>query len=224
MWLIDRRTNMYSNTKTNPLSRRTQRQNTETNPNPGFLYSSLGKSTLHRRTRDREVEGDRHKAEEREEDLVREEDTRSNVCTLKSDLTVLLALNSTLWDTSLFPVLGLVPVRDGPLTAASPLQCGHHVAPRVPRKGKPQRKHPGREAGQRHTEESTKTQNPFLPRLCSPLRGVATLKVLQTLLREVSRLSPGGASGRGLPGDLVHGVPKPEYMQHSIVNRRTNAI
>ena len=52
-------------------------------------------------TRDKKVKGDQHKGEEREEDLVREEDTRSNVGTLKSDLTVLLALYSALWDTCL---------------------------------------------------------------------------------------------------------------------------
>ena len=67
---------------------------------------------LHRRNRDREVKGDQHKGEEREEDLVREEVTRSNVCTLRSDLTVLLALYSAQWGTCLFPVLGMVPVRD----------------------------------------------------------------------------------------------------------------
>ena len=43
----------------------------------------------------------KHKGEKREEDLVREEDTRSNVCTLRSDLTVLLALYSAPWDSCL---------------------------------------------------------------------------------------------------------------------------
>ena len=45
-------------------------------------------------TLDKEVEGDQHNGEEQEGELVREEDTRSNVCTLKSDLTVLQAFYS----------------------------------------------------------------------------------------------------------------------------------
>ena len=59
--------------------------------------------------RDKEVEGDQHKGEEQEEELVREEDTRSNVCTLKSDLTVLQALYSAAGYLSSFQFLGRCP-------------------------------------------------------------------------------------------------------------------
>ena len=53
--------------------------------------SSLPKSTLHRKNRDREGQGNQHKGEEQEEDLVRDTDTRSNVRALRSGLTVLLS-------------------------------------------------------------------------------------------------------------------------------------
>ena len=59
---------------------------------------------------------------------------------------MLLALYSAPWDTCLFPVLGMVPVRDGPQTAASPLKCGYHVAHPVPREENPKGNNPGREA------------------------------------------------------------------------------
>ena len=53
---------------------------------------------------------------------------------------MLLALYSSLWGTCLFPVLGLVPVRDVPQTAASPLKCGITWHLQCREKGKPQRK------------------------------------------------------------------------------------
>ena len=112
------------------------------------------------------------------------------------------------------PVLGLVPVRDGPRTAASPLKSGHHVAPPVPRKGKtPKETTQGGRAGARGTtEESTKTQNPFPPFVCSPLCGVATPRVLRTLLRVDFLLEE--VQGRGLPRDLVHGL-SPTFSRRS---------
>ena len=79
------------------------------------------------------------------------EDTRSHeVYSGVTEKRCFPALYSALWDTCRFPVLGVVPVRDRPRTEVSPLKCGHHGAPAVPRKGST-------------TEESTKTQNPFLP-------------------------------------------------------------
>ena len=73
----------------------------------------------------------------------------------------------------LFPVLGLVPFSDGPQTVVTKWhrQCRE--------KGKPQRKPHKREGGrQRHHRG---VQNPFPSSVCSPLRGVATLRVMQTL-------------------------------------------
>ena len=117
---------------------------------------------------------------------------------------MLLALYSTLWDTCLFPVLGMVPVRDVPRTPTNPLKCGHHVAPPVPRERKLQRK-PLREGGRapeapQKSPPRLRTRFPLF--LCSPLCGVATQRVLRTLLREVRRLSPGGTSGKRPPWDL----------------------
>ena len=113
-------------------------------------------------------------------------DTRSHESVLRTDRKsdAFLALCSAPWDTCLFPVLGMVPVRDRTRTAASPLQCGHHVAPAVPRKGETRQRKPLREGGrapEAPQRESTKTQNPFPPFVCSILCGVATQRVLQTL-------------------------------------------
>ena len=71
------------------------------------------------------------------------------------------------------------------------------------RRKKPKGNHSGKggEAGARGTpEESTKTQNPFHPFVCSPFCGVATLRVLQTLCGKSVDLLPEELQGRGLPG------------------------
>ena len=97
----------------------------------------------------------------------------------------------------------MVPVRDGPQTAASPSKCGHHVAPPVPRKENRKGNQPGREGGrQKHHRRVLKDSEPVSPFVCSPLCGVATPRVLRTLLREVSQASLQlTAEERGLPGD-----------------------
>ena len=82
------------------------------------------------------------------------------------------------------------------------LKCGHHVAPPVPRKRETQRKQlregwgaPGT------TEESMKTQNPFLlfcVHLCVGLPHGSPVNA-QREVRQVSLQLT--AEGRGLPGD-----------------------
>ena len=67
-----------------------------------------------------------------------------------------------------FPVLGLVPIRDGPLTAGSLFKCGHHVAPSVPRKGKTQRKPQRREGGPEAPQKSHQDSKPVSPFVRSP--------------------------------------------------------
>ena len=107
----------------------------------------------------------------------------------------------------------MVPVRDVPRTAASPLKCGHHVAPSVPRKRKtPKETTQGGRAGQRHHLRVHQDSRPVSPVVCSPLCGVATPRVLRTLLR-VDFL-PEELQGRGLPGDLVHGL-SPTFSRRS---------
>ena len=99
----------------------------------------------------------------------------------------------------------MVPVRDRPRTAVSLVKCGHQsTCSAEKRRKKTQRKPlPEGGAGARGTpEESTKTQNPFLPFVCSPFCGVATLRVLQILCGKSVDFLPEELQGRGLPGDL----------------------
>ena len=77
------------------------------------------------------------------------------------------------------------------------------MAPPVPRKGEnPKGNNLGREGGrQRHHRRVHQDSEPVSPFVCSPLCGVATPRVLRTLLRVDLLLEE--LQGRGLPWDLV---------------------
>ena len=102
----------------------------------------------------------------------------------------------------------MVPVRDVPRAAASPLKSGHHVAPPVPRERKPQKEttQGGWEGARGTTEESSKTQNPFLPFVCSPVWGCHSESPANSLRGKSADFLLEELQGRGLPGDLVHGL------------------
>ena len=74
----------------------------------------------------------------------------------------------------------------------------------------------GRAGARGTTEESTKTQNRLLPFVCSPLRGVATPRLLQTLLRVQASALPGvpcpevPVSGRLSGFEMSRGSAVPE--------------
>ena len=98
---------------------------------------------------------------------------------------------SALWDTCLFPVLGMVLVRDGPRTVESPFKCGQHVAPPVPRQLETsEENHPGREGGrQRHHRRVHRDSQPVSPFCVFTFVWGCHTESPANSLREVSRVS-----------------------------------
>ena len=104
----------------------------------------------------------------------------------------------------------MVPVRDGPKTAASPLKCGHHVALPVPRKENPKETTQGGWEGAKHHTRVHQDSKPVSPFLCVHLSvWLPHRESCELSCGKSADFLPEELQGRGLPGDLLHACTRP---------------